>query len=337
LFYRQALERLQALPGVEAVAANHSLPLALNQNYGKPSAIVEGQTVDEQRRNPFVNVQIVSPNYLSVMGIPLRQGRTFTDDDRSHTPPAVVLSRPLAERLFRDANPIGKRMRMTGLLGALDEKQENWFTVIGVAEGVRSESLLQGAGLDLYLSNQQQFAGDTFFVVRARKDLTSLGTAVTRAIQQVDPDQPVFDVKPLDELVEETVWQRRIAGRLSLWFAALALGLAGVGIYSVISYAVLQRTREMGIRHALGSTPAQVRWLIVGEGIKLAGVGLTAGITIAIAVAFTIAGLLYRVSPLDPMTFISVIVIVAALVVLACYIPARKASGVDPAVALRNE
>jgi ABC-type antimicrobial peptide transport system permease subunit len=160
---------------------------------------------------------------------------------------------------------------------------------------------------------------------------------VTRAIQQVDPEQPVFDVQPLDELIEDTVWQRRIAGRLSLWFAALALALAGVGIYSVISYAVLQRTREMGIRHALGSTPRELRWLVVSEGMKLAAIGLAAGLAIAIALAFAVAGLLYGVSPLDPLTFASVMLIVAALAVLACYVPARKASGVDPMIALRQE
>lgn len=337
LFYRQAIERLQALPGVEAAAANHSMPLAINQNYGKPSVEVEGQSVDEQRANPFVNVQIVSPNYLHVMGIPLRRGRAFTADDRMNTMPVAIVSRPLAERLFHDAHPIGRRLRMTGLLGALDEKQESWFTVIGVAEGVRSESLLSPSGMDLYLSNQQQFAGDTFFVVRTRQQPSTLGAAVARAIQQVDPEQPVFDVQPLDQLVEDTVWQRRIAGRLSLWFGALALALAAIGTYGVLSYAVSQRTRELGIRHALGSSPGQLQRLVITEGLKVAGAGMVIGSAMAGGVGLAIAGLLYKVGPLDPATFVSVIAIVMTIAMFACYIPARRASRVDPAVALRHD
>jgi putative ABC transport system permease protein len=226
---------------------------------------------------------------------------------------------------------------MTGLLGALDEKQESWFTVIGVAEGVRSESLLSAPGMDLYLSNQQQFAGDTFFVVRTRQQPSNLGAAVARAIQQVDPEQPVFDVQPLDQLVEDTVWQRRIAGRLSLWFGALALALAAIGTYGVLSYAVSQRTRELGIRHALGSSPAQLQRLVIAEGLKLAGAGMVIGVGMAGGVGLAIAGLLYKVGPLDPATYVSVIAIVTTIAMFACYIPARRASRVDPAVALRHD
>lgn len=337
LFYRQAIERLQALPGVEAAAANHSLPLALNQNYGKPGIVVEGQSVDEQRRNPFVNVQIVSPNYVRVMSIALLQGREFTDDDRIQTTPVTILSRPLAARLFGNADPIGKRVRMTGLLGALNEKQESWFTVVGVVEGVRSESLLGAPGMDLYLSNQQQFVGDTFFVVRTSQFPATLSAAVARAIQQVDSEQPVFDIQAFDQLVEDTVWQRRIAGRLGLWFGLLSLVLAALGTYSVLAYAVSQRTRELGIRHALGSTPGQLRVLVIRDGMKVALVGVAAGVATAAGVAVAIAGLLHGIRPLDPLTFATVIAIVAAVALIAAYVPARRASCVDPAIALRSE
>jgi putative ABC transport system permease protein len=271
------------------------------------------------------------------MGIRLQQGRTFTDDDRAHTVPVAILSRPLAARLFGASDPVGKRVRMAGLLSALDKKDENWFAVIGVADGVRSESLLSPPGMDLYLSNQQQFAGDTFFVVRARREAPDLAAAAAQAIRQVDPDQPIFDIQWFDELVEDTVWQRRMAGRLSFWFGALALALAAIGTYGVLSYAVSQRTRELGIRHALGSTPRELRRLVVGAGMRLASIGITAGISIGAGVALAVQELLYGVKPLDPVTFGSVIAIVAAVALLACYIPARRASGVDPAVALRCE
>jgi ABC-type lipoprotein release transport system permease subunit len=191
--------------------------------------------------------------------------------------------------------------------------------------------------MDLYLSNQQQFSGDTFFVLRARQRLPHLATAVAQAVRQVDPDQPIFDVQWFDELAEDTVWQRRMAGRLSLWFGALALVLAATGTYSVLSYAVSQRTRELGIRHALGSTPRQLRELVIGEGMKLAGTGIAVGVAFAACAALAVDNLLYGVKPLDPVTFASVITIVTGVALVACYVPARRASGVDPVVALRSE
>jgi putative ABC transport system permease protein len=288
-FYRQALERIEALPGVEAAAANHSIPLAVNQNYGKPSITVEGQSVDEQQRNPFVNVQIVSPNYFPVMGVPILRGRGFTSNDRIGAP------------------------------------------------HVNSESLLGGLSMDLYFSNQQQFAGDTFFIVRTpQPDMAGLRTAIAGAIRQTDPEQPVFDVQPLDDLVEGTVWQRRIAGRLSLWFGALALTLAAMGTYSVLSYAVSQRTRELGIRHALGSTPRQLVGLVVREGMMVAGAGMIIGAAIAAGAAHAMAGLLYGVGPIDPAIFGTAFAVVAAVAFVACYIPARRAAKSDPLIALRN-
>jgi putative ABC transport system permease protein len=249
----------------------------------------------------------------------------------------TLLSRPLAERLFGTADPVGRRVRMSGLLGALDERQENWFEVIGVTGGVKSESLLGGLSMDLYLSNQQQFAGDTFFVVRTRQlDVAGLRTAIASAIRQVDPEQPVFDVQPLDDLVEGTVWQRRFAGRLSLWFGALALGLAAIGTYSVLSYAVSQRRRELGIRHALGSTPGQLLAMVVREGMTVAGAGMIIGAAIAAGAAHALAGLLYGVEPLDPATFGTAVAVVAAVAFVACYIPARRAAKSDPLSALRE-
>jgi ABC-type antimicrobial peptide transport system permease subunit len=191
--------------------------------------------------------------------------------------------------------------------------------------------------MDLYLSNQQQFAGDTFFVVRTRQsEVSGLRATLAQAIRQVDPEQPVFDVQPLDELVEGTVWQRRIAGRLSLWFGALALALAAIGTYSVLSYAVSQRTRELGIRHALGSTPQQLLTLVIREGMTVAAGGMIAGAALAAGAAHALAGLLYGVRPLDPAIFTGSITVVAAAAFVACYIPARRAAKSDSLIALRE-
>jgi len=338
LFYQQALDRLRALPGVEDAAANHSLPLALNQNYGKPGIEVEGQSLDEVERNPFVNVQVVSPDYFRVMGIPLREGRGFSGDDRLSATPAVVFSRPLGSALFGSGeSPVGKRVRLKGLLGALDSSQRSWFHVVGVVEGVKSENLLGGQGLDIYLSNQQQFAGDTFFIVRTSLEPERLARLVTQAIREVDPMQPVFDLQPLEKRVEDTVWQRRMAGRLSLLFGGLAIVLAGLGTYSVLAYGVSQRTREMGIRQALGSTPSELRGLIVRQGLALAAPGILLGLAASGALAYQLTPLLYGVSPFDGWTFVSVPLLVLAVAAAACYFPAVRASRVDPAAALRQD
>jgi putative ABC transport system permease protein len=337
VFYRAALERLEAIPGVTAAAANHSFPLALNQNYGKPTIVVEGQSVIEQAQNPFVNVQIVSPNYLQVMGIPLLSGRSFTPDDRLSTQPVAVLSRPLASRLFGQSEAVGRRIRLPELLGSLEEKQQQWYTVVGVAEGVRSESLTSAPGMDVYFSNQQQFAGDTFVIVRTAERTQSFIRRVEEAIRHVDPQQPIFAVRAVDELVEDTVWQRRIAGQLSLCFGAVALVLSAIGMYSLLSWTVTQRSRELAVRQALGCTPAAVRRLIVGEGMGLAGAGVLAGLLIALPLAHSLSGLLFGVSAWDLPTIATALVSTSVVALVASFVPALRAAQSNPNDALKAE
>lgn len=337
VFYRAALDKLQSTPGIAAAAANHSFPLALNQNYGKPTILLEGQSVDEQRRNPFVNVQIVSPNYLEVMGIPMLSGRSFSADDRVGTSPVAVLSRPLANRLFGNADPVGRRIQLPELLSSLDEKKAQWLTVVGIAEGVRSESLTSGPAMDVYLSNQQQFAGDTFFVLRTSEPLQVVRRLAEDAIRYVDPEQPIFAIQPVEELVDETVWQRRVAGQLSLCFGAVALLLAAMGTYSLLSWTVTQRGRELAIRQALGSTPGEVRRLVISEGMRVAGAGVVAGVCVALPLAHTFSELLFGVSAWDPRTLVLAVSFTAGVALLASYIPAMRASRANPNDALKAD
>lgn len=337
VFYRAALERLQSTAGIAGAAANHSVPLALNQNYGKPTILLEGQSLDEHRRNPFVNVQIVSPNYLEVMGIPLLAGRSFSPDDRVGTSPVAVLSRPLAQRLFGNADPIGRRLRLPELLGSLDDKSTAWLTVVGVAEGVRSESLTSGPAMDIYLSNQQQFAGDTFFILRTTESLSVVRRLAEESIRYVDPEQPIFNVQPVEELVDETVWQRRIAGQLSLCFGAVALLLAAMGTYSLLSWTVTQRGRELAIRQALGSTPGEVRKLVIIDGMRVAGAGVVLGVCVALPLAHSFSDLLFGVSAWDVETMVMAVVFTAAVALLASYIPAVRASRTNPNDALKAD
>jgi len=337
LFYRRAVEELGRIPGVTAVAANHSLPLALNQNYGKPAIAVEGQSIDQQQRNPFVNVQIVSTGYFEAMGIPLREGRSFQDSDRLETTPVAVISRPLAHRVFGDASPVGRRVQLPGQLTASNETKPVWLQIVGVAGGVRSDGLIAEPSLDIYLSNQQQFAGDTFFVLRTALNPAPLMGAITRAIQQVDREQPLFDIKPLNQRIDDTVWQRRMAGSLSLCFGALALMLAAVGAYGVLSYLVSRRTREIGIRLALGSTPGGVWRMVVHEGLLLAGTGAAVGVGIALAAARLLDRVLYGVTAYDPTSYAIALVSTMLVAFAAFAIPAWRASRTSPMVALRTE
>jgi putative ABC transport system permease protein len=337
VFYRTALEKLRTTPGIAAAAANHSFPLALNQNYGKPTIMLEGQSVDEQRMNPFVNVQIVSPNYLDMMGIPLLSGRSFSPDDRVGTSPVAVLSRPLASRLFGNADAVGRRVRLPELLSSLEDKDAQWLTVVGVAEGVRSEALTSSPAMDIYLSNQQQFAGDTFFILRTSEPLHVVTRLAEDAIRHVDPEQPIFAVQGVDELVDETVWQRRIAGQLSSCFGAVAVLLAAMGTYSLLSWTVTQRGRELAIRQALGSTPAGVRKLVISQGMRVAAIGILAGVCVALPLASAFSGLLFGVSPWDPPTLVFAVGFTAGVALLASYIPALRASRVNPNDALKAE
>jgi putative ABC transport system permease protein len=336
VFYRTALEKLASTPGITAAAANHSFPLALNQNYGKPTIVLEGQSLDEQGRNLFVNVQIVSPNYFEVMGIPMLAGGSFSPDDRVGTRPVAVLSRPLANRLFGNGDAIGRRVRLPELLSSLDDKNAQWLTIVGLAEGVHSESLTSGPAMDIYLSNQQQFAGDTFFVLRTTERLDVVRRLAEDAIRYVDPEQPIFSVRRVEELVDETVWQRRIAGQLSLCFGG-ALLLAAMGTYSLLSWSVTQRGRELAIRQALGSTPAQVRMLVVSEGMRVAGAGVLAGICAALPLAHASSGLLYGVSAWDPRTLAVAVAFTTAVALFASYIPAMTASRANPNDALKAD
>jgi putative ABC transport system permease protein len=336
-FYRRTIERLSEIPGVDGVAANHSLPLALNQNYGKPPVGVEGQSVEQQQRNPFVIVQIVSPNYFALMGIPLYEGRGFTEDDRMNTRLVAVMSRPLARRLFGEEGAIGRRIRLPGLLASVNERNERWIEVVGLAEGVRSEGLAAPPSLDIYLSNQQQFAGDTFFIVRTTQTPEAIGPKVARAIQEVDPEQPVFDLQPLEKRISDTVWQRRLAGGLSLCFGALALFLAAIGAYGVLSHLVGQRIREIGIRQALGATPGSVWWMVVRDGLLRAFGGLGLGLAVSLAGSRLLESMLYGVRAFDAGIYAGAAAVTLLVGLASSAAPAWRAARVRPAEALRAE
>ncbi len=331
-FFQQLLERLSALPGVETAALTSNLPLAAERQEGKLTFTVEGQSADEQQRNPFVNDIRVSPNYFQAMGIPLVAGRTLTEFDTAATERVGVISQRLAERLFPGQNPLGKRLKVGDLFS-----QSQWTTIVGVVRNVKHEEVAGDGGLDLYATYQQVGESNMYLLLRTNVPPLNLADAATRAVWASDPEQSVFNVTTMETRIADTVWQRRLSGTLFLVFAALALALAAIGIYGVMSYAVSQRKREIGIRMALGAQPKDVLRMIVGQGARLIALGLGVGLVVALLGSRLIHSLLYGISSADPLVYVSVLAVLTAVALLACWLPARRATRVDPLQALRQE
>lgn len=332
-FQREVLARIEALPGVESAALNTNLPLSGSDRPDRGLILVEGQAASEVARNPYINFQIVTPGYLTTMRIPILQGRALGEEDREGTPEAAVISERLARRLWPDGSALGKRLRRTdGLPGA------PWLTVVGVAGDVRHQGLLSDPGYDVYRSARQ--VPDSWFHVAVRTRGVAplaLTEPIRRAVAAVDREQPVYDFRTMRQRVLDDIWQHRLAGALFAGFALLALALAATGIYGVLSHAVRQRTREIGVRMALGARPAQARREILGEALRLTALGLAVGVAGAVLLSRVLAGVLHGVRPLDPMTFAAVALLLAAVALVAGWVPAQRAMRVDPMVALRDE
>jgi putative ABC transport system permease protein len=331
-FFHQLLERLAGLPGVESAATTSNLPLSSERQEGKLTFFVEGQSVEEQQRNPYLNDIHVSPNYFQTIGVRLIKGRLLNDFDKADTERAGVISQRLAERAWPGQDPIGKRLKSGGVVS-----QSKWTTIVGVVGDVKHEEIAGDGGLDLYVSYRQAEDETMYLLLRAKVAPMTLAGAATRAVWAGDPEQSTFDFATMEERVADTIWQRRLSGALFLVFAALALLLASVGVYGVMSYVVSQRTREIGVRMAMGARPRDVLKLVIGQGAKLTAIGLGAGLLVAFAGSRIINNMLYQVSATDPLTYLVMPLLLAAVALVACYIPARRATKVDPITALRTD
>ena len=331
--YQQLLQQVATVPGVVAVAANSDLPFVGQKPWYRGELSIQGQSIEEQKGNPLVNYQAVSPDYFRVMQIPLLHGRVFTDRDNvrpgGHRDVAIV-NRALAERMWPNADPLGKRINC-------DDDGAGCAEIVGIVGDVKHNSLVDEVGYDLYYACYQSYSKQTHFVARTQGDPRTLANDIQRAIWQVSPDTGVFNVMPLTRLSANTIWQSRVWGLLLGVFSGIALVLATAGIYGVMAYFVTQRTREIGVRIALGAQWRDVMKLIFSNGMLLVTVGLIVGLAGALALTRLMTTLLFEVSPTDPVTFFAVAFCVILAALLACYIPARRATKVDPLVALRYE
>jgi putative ABC transport system permease protein len=331
--YQQLLQQVAQVPGVVAVAANGDLPFVGQKPWYRGEFSMEGQSSDEQKQNPLVNYQSVSPDYFRVMEIPVLRGRVFTDRDSvrpdGHRDVAII-NRRLAERMWPNTDPLGKRINC-------DHDNVGCAEIVGIVGDVKHNTLVDEAGYDLYYACFQSYSKQTHFVARTQGDPMTFAKDIERAIWQVAPDTGVFNVMPVTRLSTNTVWQSRVWGLLFGIFSAIALVLAVAGIYGVMAYFVTQRTREIGVRIALGAQWRDVLKLVLKNGMLLVAIGLTIGLAGALALTRLMSTLLFEVSPTDPITFGAVAFCVIVATLLACYIPARRATKVDPLIALRYE
>jgi predicted permease len=327
-FYQQVVDRVQALPDVETAAVVSQLPLGGNLDmYG---VHVEGKSSPNPEDDPSADRYSISPGYLRAMRIPLLRGREFNEQDRAGSPLVVFVNESAARQFWPGEDPVGKRLRVGDTKGP-------WRTVVGVVGDVLHKALDAPHTLQIYLPNAQWADSSVLLVVRTSNDPASLASVVRREIAAIEPQAPISDVATMEEIVSASVAQRRFSMLLFGLFAAMAVVLAAVGIYGVISYAVAQRTHEIGIRMALGAGRREALRLVVGEGMRPALLGAALGLAAAFGLTRLLAGLLYGVKPADPATFAIVSVLLIGVALLACYVPARRATRVDPMIALRYE
>lgn len=321
------MTRLQALPGVENAGGVLSLPLS--GAYESTDVFLEGQetTLDAQR--PNADYTMVTPDYFATLQIPLLQGRHFTAQDKSDASLVIIINDTFAERLWPGQNPTGKRMRV----GFEDKQRE----VIGVVGSIKQTTLDAEARPAMYMPHLQAPTPGLTLLVRTRSEPLAMAAAVRQEVRAIDKDVPVTQVQTMEKVLGASVAQPRFSMLVVSLFAALALILSAVGIYGVVAYAVSQRAHEIGVRMALGAGANQVLKLVLKDGMALALVGIAIGLLGAFAFTRLMASLLFGIGAKDPATYVSIAVFLALVAFIACYIPARRATKVDPLVALRNE
>jgi len=324
-FYSQLLERVRTLPGVQSAAVVSSLPLAGSD--GDAGFLIEGRPAPRPDQQPVAWVSSVSPDYFRTMGMRLVAGREFNELDNENSPRVVIISEATARRHFPNEDPIGKRIG--------NGRPDGWREIVGVTDDVKHFGLNQDARVSMFFPDRQQPARGMFIVARTAADPLSLASALRGAVAAMDKNLAVSNISSMEEITARSIGQERFTLLLLGVFSALAMLLAMAGIYGVMSYAVELRTREIGVRVALGAQTRDVLKLVVAQGMALALAGVGIGLASALALTRFIKGLLFGVGATDPATFAGVAALLTLVALVACYVPARRAAKVDPMVALR--
>jgi len=323
-FYAGVLDRVQALPGVVAAGFVNRLPLG----GGNQTAGLQVEDADPDARWPNVQTRTVSPGYFTAIGIPIMQGRPFTPRDGTDAPRVAIIDERLARTLWPGASPIGRRIREGG---------DSWSTVVGVVGHIRHIGLDDDSDPQVYWNYPQRTQDRLALVVRTRGTPAALTPSIAAAVREVDPEQPIYDARTLEAVVDRSLGQRWLQTVLLAIFAGVALLLASVGAYGVIAYGVGQRTREFGVRMALGAGRRRVIGMVLRRGGTLFALGALAGLALAAATVRVLSTLVYAVAPNDTLSFVLATVVLFVVSMAACYVPARRASRVEPSIALRSE
>jgi len=327
-FFWNLLDRVQALPGVVSAGAASELPLVGGNN---GPVVIEGQPAPKDMwSSPLVGSCTVTPNYFRTMRIPLLSGRDVAETDTPHTPLVAVINETMAHRFWPHQHPVGKRFKQS-------DPDAKWITVIGVVGDVREFGLAEPAIPEAYYPESQSVSSGLVLVVRAANDPQAQVPAIRNALHGLDRGLPWYGVQTLSEMVSQSSREKRFVALLLALFAAVALALASVGIYGVVAYSVSQRTREIGIRMAFGAEVRNVLGMMLSEGLRLVVAGVAVGLLGAWALSRYLTSILYAVRATDLLTYILAALLMTAVALVACLVPARRATKVNPMVALRYE
>jgi putative ABC transport system permease protein len=329
-FYKELLQVIRALPGVQSAGATSNLPLSGNNSSG--SFRIEGRVVPPGQSPPHGDRWAATTDYFSTMKIPIIRGRFFDDRDTMESQPVAIIDESMQRKYWPNEDPVGKRITFQG-----GQNNPIWREIVGMVGHVKHNGLEGESRVQYYIPHSQVQNAGMNLVVRTNVDPASLSGAVRGAISQMDKDLPVFRVRTMEQFVNDSTAPRRFALTLVAIFAAVALALAAVGLYGVLSYSITQRSHEIGIRVALGAQVRDVLRLVVGQGMLLALAGVVLGSVAAFLLTKLMANLLFNVTPSDPLTFATIAFLLTLVALLACFVPARKATKVDPIEALRYE
>ena len=329
LFTDQVLRNVEALPGVQFAGSTHPLLGGWQTSFG-----IEGRPEPASGQQPSTDISRVSPDYFRAMGVRLLKGRVFADQDDAKAPRVCIVDETLARTYWPGEDPLGRKIRIGG---RRQDKESVVMEVVGVVGHVKNYGVDQPSRVETYVPYRQDPMSGFNLVVRTGLEPGSLTAAVRKAVSDVDRNVPISATQTLVSLLEESTAQRRLAVTLLGVFAGLALLLAAVGIYGVISYNVSQRTQEIGIRMALGAERREIMKMVLGQGTMMALTGVVIGLGVAFGLTRLIAALLFQVSATDPPTFSLVPVVLLLVALVAAYLPARRAARVEPMVALRDE
>jgi putative ABC transport system permease protein len=327
-FYAEITRRVKALPGVEAAAFTTILPLSGSNS--DSSFGIEGRDPTADKVYPDEEIRVVTPEYFSVLKVPLLQGRVFTEADQFDGPGVVVVNNSFAKKWFPNQDVVGKRITFSDTR----KPDVKWMTIVGLVGDMRHNGLDRDPKPEYYLAHNQNPYRGMILAVRSSQDPRSLTSAIRREISRLDPDLPAANVRTLEQVAADSIAPRRLSVVLIGVFAAVALVLASVGIYGVMSFLVVQRTHEMGVRMALGAQRADVLRLVIGRAAKLVLIGVTVGLLFGIMSSRALKAMLFNVGAFDPTTFLGVTLALIAVSLLASYIPAVRATRADPMIAL---